>query len=189
MSWEGKLAVTISIFWCFTITGLAAHRTNLFLLALPVTFLFLIGGFFSLLCILVEWEARRWRSLLPLATCVAAIFVSGLLTKAARRVVFAWTFPSYEKVVARMESGAIPVSTNMERIPVAEKEARLVYEVSAGKDTNGILKVFFMTEGSFPAKHSGYYYNSSGVNEYGVAKFDAWPINEKIKDKWLFISN
>src|SRR5207244_13650063 len=92
--------------------------------------------------------------------------------------VFAWSLPSYERVVQQIESGSIPVSAEFAKIRQAEREARLAYGVFAGKDTNGILTVVFFTESGFPALHSGYMYRSSGEMSSGLES--RWPINQKL---------
>lgn len=188
MSRKGRFVVTIAVFWCVATTVLAAHRTTLFILILPLTLVFLGAGVLSLFCVLAEWEDRRWRSLLPLMVFVAAIFVSGIMTQLARKIIFSWAFPSYEKVVQRMESGEITVSRDFEKVPAAEPAARLAYRVLAGKDADGVLTVEFFTERSFPARHSGYLYRSSGVSESDPASHPRWPVARKVKDKWLYVS-
>jgi len=190
MSGEGKLSIVASVLWCLGIAALFSRRTNFFILgALPLVVLFVAAPFIALLCILVEWPTRRWRSLIPLAVFVASILASGFLTQLLRHVIFARTFPTYEKVVERMESGAIPVSAKYDEIPQAEKEAMWVHAVFAEKSTNGVLKVLFVTESGFPARRSGYYYLSTGVSETDPAKSTSWPINKMLRDKWLFVSN
>ncbi len=189
MSSMGKGAVVMATIWCLGTTALAARRTNLFILVLPLALVLASAAIVSLLCILIEWEGRRWRALLPLTTCIVAVFGCGILIQGARRLVFAWTFPSYERVVARMESGAIPVSTNLQQIPAAETEARWVFDVRAEKDDKGVVKAWFFTEMSFPVKHSGYFYCTAGVSESDTNILSRWPIAEKIRDQWLYVSD
>ena len=190
MSRFGKFVVFVSAVWCIGAVALFTRRTPLLqLLSLPLALLFFAAIVVSLGCVFFEWRQHRWRSIVPLASCVIAAFLSGMLVRTARHFVFAWALPSYEVVVHQMESGSILVSTNFANIPRAEAEARLAYRVFAQRDTNGVLVVEFDTESGFPVKHSGYLYSSSGVIEPGSRMDSRWPIRQELRSRWFYISD
>jgi hypothetical protein len=152
--------------------------------------MFLAALVFSLVCIVTEWRQRRWRSLIPLALWVIALFASGVLIRGVDRLLFLWSFPSYQRIVQEIEEGKVPVYPEVDNsLLEPENKARFAYLVFAEKDTEGILTVEFITESGFPAKHSGYLYVSSGNIEPGSRMDSRWPIREKVKDNWFWVSN
>jgi hypothetical protein len=88
-----------------------------------------------------------------------------------------------------MESGSIPVSTELSPVPQAVPLADLAYAVLAQKGTNGDLIVEFLTEGGFPVKHSGYLYVSSGVVKQDSMEDERWPIRREERPRWFYISD
>jgi hypothetical protein len=190
MSRTGKFVAIISVIWCLGSVAFFTRRTPLSqLLSLPLALLFFAAGIRGLICVFTEWRQRHWRSLFPLATCVIEFFLSGMLVRIAGHFLFVWALPSYEAVVQQIESGRIPVSVGFDRLPQAESEARLVYYLYAEKDVNGVLMVEFDTESGFPVKHSGYLYSSSGAIEPGSRMNSRWPIREKLRNRWFYVSN
>ena len=190
MSRSGKFVVYVSVIWCVGCVALLTRRTSLLqLLSLPLVLLFFAAVVTSLACVFTGWRQQRWRSMIPLLACVIAFFLSGKLVRTARHFVFVWALPSYEAVIRQMESGSIPVSANLNRIPRAEPGARWVYRVFAARNANGVLMVEFLTETGFPVKHSGYLYSSSGVIEPGSEVDSRWPIRHEVRSKWFFISD
>jgi NADH:ubiquinone oxidoreductase subunit K len=190
MSRSGKFVVLVSVVWCIGSVAVFTRRTPfLQLLSLPLALLFFAAIGTSLVCVFAGWRQCRWRSVLPLASCVIAVFLSGMLVRTARHFVFVWALPSYEAVVHQMESGSILVTTNFDNIPQAESEARLVYRVFAQRETNGVLMVEFDMESGFPVKHSGYLYSSSGVIEPGSRMDSRWPIRQEVRSRWFYISD
>jgi len=91
--------------------------------------------------------------------------------------------------VRQMESGGIPVSTNLSPVPQAVPLAHLTYAVFAQKDTSGDLTVEFLTEGGFPVKHSGYLYISSGVVKPDSMEDEHWPFRHEERPRWFYISD
>jgi hypothetical protein len=190
MSRLGKCVVGVAVIWCVGSTVFSSHRTNLSqLLTLPLVPCFLAAVVISIICAFSEWRQRRWFSLLPFGACVLSVVVSGAVVRPIRHAIFVRSLPSYETVVQQMESGSIPVSATMSRIPLAESQARLTYAVLAQKDTNGVLTVEFLTECGFPVKHSGYLYCSSGVIASDSVAASRWPIRHEEKPKWFYISD
>jgi hypothetical protein len=191
MSRRGKFVVVASVIWFVLFTTYAAHRRSIILqlLGMWAMVCFFVAFVISIVCIFSEWRHRRWRSLLPFAVCVVLAVISSEMVETIRHAIFVRSLPSYEAVVHQMESGRIPVSSNLSRIPQAEAQARLVYAVLAQKDTNGILIVEFLTEAGFPVRHSGYLYSSSGVVEPGSLEGSRWPIRREERPRWFYISN
>jgi hypothetical protein len=188
MARDGKLMVVASVIWLFAQEAIAAHRTSLgLLLGLLLSFCFLLVAILAVVRVFTEWRERRWRAAIPLAVCVFAVIIFIPLGRLVSRAVFAWSLPSYERIVRRIESGSIPVPAQFGEVREAKQEARLAYAVFAGKDTNGVLTVIFFTEKGFPALHSGYLYTSSG--ELGLGLQSRLPIREKVRSKWFYVSN
>ena len=190
MSRLGKFVVIVAVIWFFGSTLFFSHRTNLSqLLTLPLVPCFHVAVIISIVCIFSEWRQRRWLSLLPFAACVVSVIVSGMVVRPIRHAIFIQSLPSYEAVVRQMESGSIPVSTNLSPIPQAVPQARFAYAVLAEKDTNGVLTIEFLTEGGFPVKHSGYMYCSSGIIAPGSTADSRWPIRHEERPRWFYISD
>jgi hypothetical protein len=190
MSPLDKFVVRVAVIWCVGSTVFFSHRTNLTqLLTLPLALCFLAAVIISIVCAFSEWRQRRWISLLPFGTCVLSVVVCGAIVRPIRQAIFVWSLPSYEGVVQQMESGSIPVSATLSRVPQAESKARLTYGVFAQKGTNGVLTVEFLTECGFPVKHSGYLYCSSGVIALGSDADSRWPIRHEEKPKWFYVSD
>lgn len=190
MSLLGKIVVAIAALFCVGATVFFSHRTGFTqLLTAPLFLLFLIAILIGIICIFVDWRERKWKALLPLATCFLSPFIASKIANPIREAIFTKCLPSYEAVVHQMESGEILVSTNLSKIPEAVPKARMAYAVFAQKDTNGVLTVEFWTEGGFPVLHSGYLYSSSGVVNPGSEAGLRWPIRVQERPKWFYISD
>ena len=188
MSRAGKFVVVGSAVWLVASEAYAAHRTPLGqLLDIFISLCYLAVVVLAVVLVFTGWRQRRWRAMIPLAACVIAAVAFIPLGRLVSSALFAWSLPSYETIVRQMESGTIPVSTEFSEVRQAEPGARLARGVFAGKDTNGVLTVIFFTEAGFPALHSGYLYRSSG--ELGSGLESRWPINEKVRSNWFYISN
>jgi ABC-type xylose transport system permease subunit len=158
------------------------------LFGLPLAFFYLTAFVTGVLCVFTEWRQRHWRSAIPLAVCIVAFYVSTILARTTVHLLFVWALPSYEAVVHKIESGSItiPVSTEFQLVPHAEREARLAHAIIAKRDSKGVLTVVFWTEGSF-VRHFGYMYKSSGVIEPD-SKRENWQIERKVRSGWFLIS-
>ena len=190
MSRSGKFVIIVAVIWLICATVFFSHRTLISqLLTLPVFPCFLVAGVISIVCIFREWRQRRWLSLVPFASCVLAFEISGAVSHRIRHAIFIESLPSYEAVVRQMESGSIPVSTNLSPVPQAVPLAHLAYAVLAQKDTSGDLTVEFLTEGGFPVKHSGYLYISSGVVKQDSMEDERWPFRHEERPRWFYISD
>jgi hypothetical protein len=191
MSRLGKIVVGASLIWFVLFTVYAAHRRSIILqlLGLPATLCFLAAVVISIFCIFSEWRRRRWLALLPFAVCVLSVVLSSAIVRTIRHAIFVRSLPSYEAVVRQMESGSIPVSTNLSLVPQAVPLAHLAYAVLAEKGSGGVLTVEILTEGGFPVKHSGYLYVSSGVVKPGSMEDSRWSIRNEERPKWFYISD
>jgi FtsH-binding integral membrane protein len=191
MSRLGKFVVITALVWFAFSTVYFAHRNSIILqlLGILLMFCFFAAVVVSIVCIFAEWRKSRWFSLLPFAVCVLSVVISVAIVRTIRQAIFLRSLPSYESVVRQMESGNIPVSTNLSPVPQAVPLARLAYAVLAQKATNGALTVEFLTEGGFPVKHSGYLYVSSGVIEPGSMEDSRWPFRHEERPKWFYFSD
>ena len=99
---------------------------------------------------------------------------------------FTRVMPRYAALVQKMEAGQIVVSNTPTRVVLSAKDADLAYAVWAAKSTNGILTVTFVVGGSFPVKHWGYLYCSSGEVPPGWWEDNDW-MGMPLHDKWFYI--
>jgi hypothetical protein len=107
-------------------------------------------------------------------------FVGGFI----RNELFKWRFPRYEALVQKIESGAIPISTEGQIIPATNYDSSLAYVVWARRDTNGVLNVEFgYGHAGPPPYHQDYIYVSSGVIEPNSYLAKNWPYKVKLLEK------
>lgn len=189
MSRAGKIIVWVAAVWFVVFTVEGAHRgSDLLMLFSLVASLFLLGALVtSVVRVFADWRQHRWRAFVPFAVCLFAVVAAVAAIRTARRMIFAWSLPSYEAVVRQMEAGSIPVPDKLTPIPEAQHQARLAWAVLAQKGSDGTLTVEFLTESGFPVKHSGYLYSSSGSLDASEAR--RWPIRHEEKPKWFYISD
>ena len=189
MSRADKATIWLAAFAFVGITVFGAHRTPfLQLITCPLLLGFLVLICVSIVRIFTGWKTRGMRALIPFAVCIAAVVAMGVAGRIVRRAVFAWALPSYEQVVSDIQSGRINVSDQFDRIPEAEKTARLAYRVFAQRGANGSLFVEILTESGFPVKHSGYLYCSSGEIDDSFLR-SRWPITSRMREKWFYVSD
>jgi hypothetical protein len=188
MSRSGKAALGMASISCVGLVAYWSHAcdaTRLFLeLSVPVFLAACILACFPIFR--AEDERRRigWRGFVPLvfvlALPVASIFMSWPISAA----LFRWRFPSYEALVHRIETNAIPVSTNVVHIPPEQATARLCEAVWAQKTSN-ILVVEFDTDiRGFPAHSAGYIYCSGDRIPQG--SFAERRIAAQIQPHWYY---
>ena len=186
LSITGKCVVMASAIWFGTDEILLAHRTsNKLLFSFALSVVFLLACIAAFVLIFLEWRKRQWRAIIPFASCVFAIVLFLPVGILISHALFAWSLPSYEKVVGKLESGSVPLTQDLSEL--SEPEARFANRVFASKDTNGVLTVIFFTEEGFPARHSGYLYSSSGEVSPGIE--ERLPRNSRVRPKWFYVSN
>jgi hypothetical protein len=132
------------------------------LLLLPCGFLFFCICILSLAMLFRNWKSSRFWAIAPLAACLLMLPIEGFVARFARNEIFNWRFPRYEALVQKIESGAIPVSTESQIILTSNYDSSLAEQVSASRQTNGVLTVFFLFGGAgSPPFHELYLYISS----------------------------
>jgi hypothetical protein len=150
----------------------------------PLFLLFCVAAVFR---ILWRWGARRGRAVLPLGICLSFILLSPEVGGFIRRYRFARSLTGYERVIHDLESGSIPVSGELQRIPTAE--AHFGHPVLARLGADKVLMVEFLIGGGFPVKHSGYLYSSSTAFESDPVVVRRWPKRRKIQESWYWVSD
>ncbi len=184
----GKIVAPICVVWFLAVAAFAWWQSNLIkLLTMPVTAAYFGSWIASIVCIFVCW--RRWhvRALIPLAICIATAAVTRMVSPRLEDAGFVRVMPRYAALVQQMEAGQIVVSNTPTRVALSAKDADLAYAVWADKTTNGILTVTFFVGGSFPVKHWGYLYCSSGEDpspEWWIK--NEW-MGRRLNDKWFYI--
>ena len=111
------------------------------------------------------------------------------VARATRTAQFEQRFPRYQALVAKMESGAVPVAAEGQSVALSESDRDLAYSVLAQKDTNGLLTVEFLTGSGFPLVHSGYLYSLSGTVQPGSFFHSRWPLRTQVRPKWFRIAD
>lgn len=187
MSRLSKITVLIAGLWFVVFTAFAAWPTGLAqLLSMLLTLGLLVFGFISIVLAFTRWRHERWRSIIPFGACALAVILAPEVGSRIRQFMFHRSLPRYESIIRQMESGNIPVSVELQRVPQAE--GTVAYAVLAQR-TNGVLNVEFLTGGGFPVKHSGYLYCSSGVIERGSLIDSRWPKRREVRPSWFRISD
>jgi hypothetical protein len=143
-------------------------------------------GATSFILIFTRWRQERWRTLIPVASCALAVIVAPVVGRLIGQLMFHRSLPHYEAIIRQIESGNIPVTAELRRIPQAE--GSLAYAVLAQR-TNDVLSVEFLTGAGFPVKHSGYLYCSSGTVEKGSFIDSRWPKRREVRRFWYRISD
>jgi hypothetical protein len=175
--------------WCATSVAFNARPTTVLqLTSLGALLLLIVAACASLVTAVVGVRRRRWRTLLPLAACVACPFVAGYASEQAERVLFARSLSNYQVVVARLESAALAPFEHHER-PQAEADIAGVDSVFAERTQDGVLLVELDFGTGFPAKHTAHLYSSSGSIPSRSRMAKRWPFTRRLADRWLLVSN
>lgn len=185
---SAKITVVIAGLWFLVFTAFVARPSpSTQLLSMLLTLGLFVFGFISFVRVFTHWHRERWRALVPLSVCVLVVVLAPELGAAIRQLIFQRSLPRYESIIRQIESGAIPVSSELRHI--SQAEGAWAYAVLARRGTNGVLTVEFLTGGGFPVKHSGYLYCSSGVIESGSLADSRWPKKQEVKPSWFRISD
>ena len=160
------------------------------LLLLLCSFLFLSICIWSLITVFTKWKTSRFWAAAPLVACLFMLPIEGLIGRFVRDELFKWRFPRYEALVQKIESGAIPISTEGQMIPATNYDSNLAYGVWAQRDTNNVLIVeFWYGRAGPPPYHQDYLYISSGIIEPGSYLDKRYPSKAKLKDKWFEVAD
>lgn len=102
---------------------------------------------------------------------------------------FTSRLPFFQSVISDLEhSDAVP-STSLTKVPVPKGARNLVYSILAQRLADGRLAVEFLTGGSFPVKHRGFLFLSSGGIEDFPQMASRWPGREPVRDHWFYIAD
>ncbi len=188
MSRVTKITIIVAGLWFVVFIAFAARPSPVTqLLSMLLTLGLLIFGFVSFIRLFTHWRRERWRVVTPFAACVLVVVLAPEVGASIRHVTFQRSLPSYESIIRQMESGTMPVTSELRRISQAEGGS--AYAVLAQRSTNGVLTVEFLTGGGFPVKHSGYLYCSSGSIEPGSVADRRWPRRREVRPLWFRISD
>lgn len=190
MSGPGFAWITLAVclVWLALDSGFALHQSPATQLLGMASSLVALGvGLIALVRMVTGWPRDGWRVLVPPVICATAVIASMVTGPALQRAAFHRSLPAFEAVIRQMESGPIPVTTELRRIPQAESS--LVPAVLARRTTNGVLIVEFLTGFGFPAKHSGYLYCSSTNRDLRSDPDHRWARFRQWEPHWFRISD
>jgi len=180
----------VCVAWFFLATGFVAHPTTALQLGSMLLIPFLLGAaVVSVVLVFSRWRRQGVRALIPLFVCRLVAVAPFEVARPVRAAIRAWAFPSYERLVARIESGAIPVSGELHRVDGAESSTRFAYAVLAGRDSDQVVTVEILTGGGFPVKHDGYLYCSAGTIEPGSLSDERWKRRKDLGRGWFEVSD
>ena len=157
------------------------------LLTTPVSVAYFGAWIASIVCVFAGWRHWHFRAFIPVAICMATMVVTRSVSPRLMSAGFARVMPRYTALIQQMESGQIVVSNTPTRVVLSGPNAGLASVVWADRTTSGILTVTFFVGGSFPVKHWGYLYRSSGEdppNDWWIK--NAW-MGRRLNDKWFYI--
>jgi hypothetical protein len=197
MSRSFKIIFTIIYAACFLeLVAFGVRPTDINgLLLLPCGFLFLSVCIWSLIVVFTNWKTSRFWAAAPLIACLLMLPTERFVASFVRDELFKWRFPRYEALVQKIESGAIPISTEDQMIPATNYDSSLAYGVWAQRDTNDVLIVqFWYGRAGPPPYHEDYVYVSSGVIEPDSYLDKRYPskaklVDKKFNGKWFEVAN
>lgn len=193
MSRRFKIIFTVLYAGCFLeffAFGVRPSNTN-GLLLLPCFPLFFSLCIWSFIAIFTKWKACRFWAATPFVACLLMLPTGGVIAGFVRDELFKWRFPRYEALVQKIESGAIPISTEGQVISSTNYDSSLAYGVWAQRETNNVLIVQFgYGHAGPPPYHQDYIYVSSGVIEPNSYldkhwRYKAKLLNKKFNGKWF----
>jgi hypothetical protein len=185
MSRVAKITLVTAGLWFLVFTAFVARPHPLSqLFSMLVTVGLLLSGGISLVLVFTRWRQERWRSIIPIGACALAVVLAPEVGGLIQQFLFIRSLPHYESTVRQMESGSIPVSAELRRVPQAEGAS--AYAVLAQR-TNGVLCVEFLTGGGFPVKHSGYLYCSTGIHRERFAH--GFPMAQEARSDATMVSD
>lgn len=145
--------------------------------------------------VFTNWRKSRFGAIAPLIACLFMLPIQRFVGGSVRNELLKRRLPRYEALVQKIESGAIPITTESGLIPATNYDSSLAYAVLARRDTNGVLSVEFgYGHAGPPPYHQDYVYISSGVIEPGSYLDKRWPskvkiLNKEFKGKWFEVAD
>jgi hypothetical protein len=183
MSQNARYTFIIAGSWFVTtIAFIVRPKPGLQFLAMFLSLALIVVGFIGFVTAFTNWGKERWRSFIPLSTCVVVVVVAPDLGRGIRDLMFKWSLPRYEALIQRIESGNISVSKEWQKIE--EAEGLVPYGVVAKRGSNDVLMVEFRFGAGFPVKHSAYVYFSSGAIDHSEYRR-----GYEIRPKWFEVSD
>jgi hypothetical protein len=139
-----------------------------------------------------DWRVTRWRALRPLGLVLTALclwYGSLLAGGEIREQRFERSRPGYEAVVEHFARGALPLDRHIppELLPPEVRDC--CYRVSGWRDKAGTLAVEFLTDGGWPARHSGYLYYAGDTLRANSAVAERWRRGTRLEPHWYWVSN
>jgi hypothetical protein len=184
------LTATMCLFQLVWLAVYAWYQTDwLMLLSIPVNIGYVIIWVGSLMCVFIRWKHSRFFAFLPLAICLTTDYFGSVISPRLMIAGFESILPRYAAVVDRVERGNVAFPKAEEHVDLSAGNEGLGYVVWADKSSNGVLTVTFIVGGSFPVKHWGYLYSSSGEIIPGSNEDRNWPKRRKLRDKWFWIAD
>jgi len=149
---------------------------------------FLAACLAALFLALKNWSARRLAAVVPLLACLLSPVIADAAGSKAHAVFLARSLPTFERVVARIESGEIAVPRSRSRLDLQQNQAGPAYAILAERDSTNGLTAVFLTGGGFPVRHDGCMYCRSSVIAPGSLAAD-WRHRRAIKPNWYEVSD
>jgi hypothetical protein len=185
-------ALSFGGMWFVCCSVLAAQPTSSLLWgSVLLTIPFGVVCLICLIRIFTEWKVHRLRALVPFLICLVVLLSARRVGWIIGNELFErWRLPRYEVLIRKIQSGTIPVSTELTRIPMATNDLYIAYIMFAQRATNGALTVEFNYGGAGPPPmHSAYLYSDSGSIERGSRFDERWPYRRRISTQWFEVSD
>ncbi|MFO1489207.1 MAG: hypothetical protein U1F65_12100 [Verrucomicrobiota bacterium] len=116
-------------------------------------------------------------------------FIGGVVIGASiQNARFQGNLPRYTEVVRLIERGELAPVPPDTSVKLPARYSDLASFVLLKTNTDGIV-IEFMTDGGFPAKHSGYLYAASGNLERDTEPAYDWAFHSRINTNWFHIGN
>jgi hypothetical protein len=193
MSLLSKIIFTTLYVSCFLVDlAFGIRPTNARgLLMMPFILVFLGLCVWSLGAVFTKWKKAGFWALAPLIACLLMLPVERQLALFIRVELFNSRFPRYEALVQKIESGAIPVSAEGQKISETNYDSCLAHDgVWAYREKNGTLIVIFMYGiAGPPPYHQAYLYVSSDVIKPDSDLYRRWPSIAEIRGKWFEVAD
>lgn len=187
MSRYAKITTVIAVFWLIARASYAAKPglgTVFLCFLLTVSLLAsMLAGFIH---VFTQRGRNRWWAAAAVLSSGLLIYSAPAVSHAIENTLFQQTLPRYEGIIKQMESGIIPVSSELRLLPLLKDNS--LYAVLAQRDTKGVLTVEFLTDGAFPVKHWGYLYCSGSIEPHSLA-VSRWPKRRELRPHWFRISD
>lgn len=190
LSREGKRVIIICVLWIVASVVFRSRVTLFSLLLFPFAVAYFAALFSSIGCALGKQRQDGWRRWAPFAVWAATFLAAPAAARGVDRVLFLWSFPTYEAIVQGLEDGRIPLENNeVTFLSPAEYGVRFTLGVHAAKDAQGNLAVEFLTDSGGVFLHMGYFYQSPEFAPLDHSPKERWPHIKEVKENWYFFAD